>query len=51
MFLFSAEIDDMDVCYVLRDGDKATNDIFYFSIEDSGKLFFFLKKNLLLAGF
>ncbi|XP_028275656.1 FRAS1-related extracellular matrix protein 2b [Parambassis ranga] len=31
-----AEIDDIDVCYVLRDGDNATNDIFYFSIEDSG---------------
>ncbi|XP_034556200.1 FRAS1-related extracellular matrix protein 2b [Notolabrus celidotus] len=31
-----AEIDDMNVCYVLRDGTNATNDIFYFSIEDSG---------------
>ncbi|AWO98720.1 putative FRAS1-related extracellular matrix protein 2 [Scophthalmus maximus] len=31
-----AEIDDMSVCYVLRDGDKATNDNFYFSIEDNG---------------
>uniref|UniRef100_A0A672GUA3 FRAS1-related extracellular matrix protein 2-like n=1 Tax=Salarias fasciatus TaxID=181472 RepID=A0A672GUA3_SALFA len=31
-----ADIDDMNICYVLRDGDKATNDIFYFSIEDSG---------------
>ncbi|XP_047449328.1 FRAS1-related extracellular matrix protein 2b [Mugil cephalus] len=31
-----AEIDDMNICYVLRDGDSATNDIFYFSIEDSG---------------
>lgn len=35
---FSAEIDDMNICYVLRDGDIATNDIFYFSIEDNGKL-------------
>ncbi|KAK1899575.1 FRAS1-related extracellular matrix protein 2, partial [Dissostichus eleginoides] len=33
-----AEINDMNICYVLRDGDNATNDIFYFSIEDSGKL-------------
>uniref|UniRef100_A0A3P8SR40 FRAS1 related extracellular matrix 2b n=1 Tax=Amphiprion percula TaxID=161767 RepID=A0A3P8SR40_AMPPE len=31
-----AEIDDMSICYVLRDGDNATDDIFYFSIEDSG---------------
>ncbi|KAM7412782.1 hypothetical protein PAMA_020251 [Pampus argenteus] len=31
-----AEIDDMNICYVLRDGDNATNDIFHFSIEDSG---------------
>ncbi|XP_037631902.1 FRAS1-related extracellular matrix protein 2b [Sebastes umbrosus] len=31
-----AEIDDMNICYVLRDGDNATNDIFSFSIEDSG---------------
>ncbi|XP_049431948.1 FRAS1-related extracellular matrix protein 2b [Epinephelus fuscoguttatus] len=31
-----ADIDDMNICYVLRDGDNATNDIFYFSIEDSG---------------
>ncbi|KAI9547946.1 hypothetical protein NQZ68_012963 [Dissostichus eleginoides] len=30
-----AEINDMNICYVLRDGDNATNDIFYFSIEDS----------------
>ncbi|XP_053176422.1 FRAS1-related extracellular matrix protein 2b [Scomber japonicus] len=31
-----AEIDDMNICYVLRDSDNATNDIFYFSIEDNG---------------
>ncbi|KAM9318366.1 FRAS1-related extracellular matrix protein 2b [Pholidichthys leucotaenia] len=31
-----AEINDMDICYVLRGGENATNDIFYFSIEDSG---------------
>ncbi|CAK6968919.1 FRAS1-related extracellular matrix protein 2b [Scomber scombrus] len=31
-----AEIDDMNICYVLRDGENATNDIFYFSIEDNG---------------
>ncbi|XP_030600425.1 FRAS1-related extracellular matrix protein 2b isoform X2 [Archocentrus centrarchus] len=31
-----AEINDMSICYVLKDGDNATNDIFHFSIEDSG---------------
>ncbi|XP_035241767.1 FRAS1-related extracellular matrix protein 2-like [Anguilla anguilla] len=31
-----ADVDDMKVCYVLRAGDNATSDIFYFSIEDSG---------------
>lgn len=31
----------MNICYVLRDGDNATNDIFHFSIEDSGKLTLF----------
>ncbi|XP_076002015.1 FRAS1-related extracellular matrix protein 2b [Genypterus blacodes] len=31
-----AEIDDMKICYILRDGDDATNDMFYFSIEDNG---------------
>lgn len=36
-FFFSADIDDMNICYVLRDSDNATNDIFSFSIEDSGK--------------
>uniref|UniRef100_A0A9J8DE10 FRAS1 related extracellular matrix 2b n=1 Tax=Cyprinus carpio carpio TaxID=630221 RepID=A0A9J8DE10_CYPCA len=31
-----ADIDDMHICYVLRDGDNATSDTFHFSIEDSG---------------
>lgn len=35
----SADIDDMHICYVLRDGDNATSDAFHFSIEDNGKLF------------
>lgn len=30
----------MNICYVLRDGDTATNDVFHFSIEDSGKFFY-----------
>ncbi|KAM8975891.1 FRAS1-related extracellular matrix protein 2 [Pelodytes ibericus] len=31
-----ADIDDMKICYVLRDKENATNDIFYFTVEDSG---------------
>ncbi|KAK6494141.1 FRAS1-related extracellular matrix protein 2-like [Huso huso] len=30
-----ADIDEMKICYVLRDGDNATSDIFYFTIEDN----------------
>lgn len=36
-----ADIDDMHICYVLRNGDNATSDIFHFSIEDNGKSFSF----------
>lgn len=39
MFSPSADIDDMHICYVLRDGDNATSDAFHFSIEDNGKPF------------
>ncbi|XP_042325617.1 FRAS1-related extracellular matrix protein 3 [Sceloporus undulatus] len=31
-----ADIDDMKICYVLREGENATSDIFYFSVEDNG---------------
>ncbi|XP_009868673.1 PREDICTED: FRAS1-related extracellular matrix protein 2-like, partial [Apaloderma vittatum] len=31
-----ADIDEMKISYVLKEGDNATSDIFYFSIEDSG---------------
>ncbi|XP_077467281.1 FRAS1-related extracellular matrix protein 2-like [Stigmatopora argus] len=31
-----ADIDDMKICYVLKEGSDAVNDIFHFSIEDSG---------------
>ncbi|XP_072547608.1 FRAS1-related extracellular matrix protein 2b [Salminus brasiliensis] len=31
-----ADIDDMHICYILRGGDNATSDTFYFSIEDNG---------------
>ncbi|XP_061419974.1 LOW QUALITY PROTEIN: FRAS1-related extracellular matrix protein 2-like [Lethenteron reissneri] len=30
------DVDDMNICYVLREGDNATSDIFYFSVEDNG---------------
>ncbi|KAM4702076.1 FRAS1-related extracellular matrix protein 2 [Discoglossus pictus] len=30
------DIDDMKICYVLRDRENATSDIFYFTVEDSG---------------
>ncbi|KAI1883643.1 hypothetical protein AGOR_G00233680 [Albula goreensis] len=32
-----ADIDEMKICYVLLDGDNATSDIFYFTVEDNGK--------------
>ena len=36
-FSLSADIDDMNICYVLLDGSNATSDIFYFTIEDHGR--------------
>ncbi|KAH0616010.1 hypothetical protein JD844_026752, partial [Phrynosoma platyrhinos] len=35
-----ADIDDMKICYVLREGENATSDIFYFSVEDNGETIF-----------
>ncbi|KAJ8342512.1 hypothetical protein SKAU_G00324400 [Synaphobranchus kaupii] len=31
-----ADIDDMKICYVLKEGDNATMDMFHFSVEDNG---------------
>uniref|UniRef100_A0A8C5LW09 FRAS1 related extracellular matrix 2 n=1 Tax=Leptobrachium leishanense TaxID=445787 RepID=A0A8C5LW09_9ANUR len=31
-----ADIDNMKICYVLREKENATSDIFYFTVEDSG---------------
>uniref|UniRef100_A0A8D0GCH3 FRAS1 related extracellular matrix 2 n=1 Tax=Sphenodon punctatus TaxID=8508 RepID=A0A8D0GCH3_SPHPU len=31
-----ADIDDMKICYVLREGANATSDIFHFAVEDYG---------------
>ncbi|XP_069747817.1 FRAS1-related extracellular matrix protein 2-like isoform X2 [Narcine bancroftii] len=30
------DVDDMKICYVLKEGINATSDIFHFSVEDSG---------------
>lgn len=41
----------MNICYVLRNGENATSDLFHFSVEDNGKvstLFFFLRLSLQL---
>ena len=34
---FPADIDDMTICYVLREGSNATSDVFHFTVEDGGK--------------
>ncbi|XP_043995934.1 FRAS1-related extracellular matrix protein 2-like [Gambusia affinis] len=31
-----ADIDDLNICYVLRGGENATLDLFHFSVEDNG---------------
>ncbi|XP_039361396.1 FRAS1-related extracellular matrix protein 2 [Mauremys reevesii] len=31
-----ADIDDMKICYVLREGENATSDLFHFTVEDGG---------------
>ncbi|KAM5311565.1 FRAS1-related extracellular matrix protein 2 [Glossophaga mutica] len=31
-----ADIDDMKICYVLREGSNATSDVFHFAVEDGG---------------
>ncbi|XP_072231533.1 FRAS1-related extracellular matrix protein 2a [Leuresthes tenuis] len=31
-----ADIDDLNICYVLRNEDNATSDVFHFSVEDNG---------------
>jgi hypothetical protein len=32
-----ADIDDMKICYVLRERANATSDMFHFIVEDDGK--------------
>lgn len=32
-------MDDLNICYVLRNEENATSDLFRFSVEDNGKTF------------
>lgn len=41
----SADIEDLNICYVLHKEENATSDLFHFTVEDKGKsfnIFFFL---------
>lgn len=33
----SADIDDLKICYILKDENNATSDVFSFTVEDNGK--------------
>lgn len=35
----SADIDDLKICYILKDENNATSDVFSFTVEDNGKSF------------
>lgn len=35
--MFSADIDDLKICYILKDESNATSDLFSFTLEDNGK--------------
>lgn len=36
---FTADVDDLNICYVLRNEENATSDLFHFSVQDNGKAF------------
>lgn len=36
---FTADMDDLNICYLLRNQENATSDLFHFSVEDHGKTF------------
>lgn len=38
IFFFLTDIDEMKISYILKKGYNATSDIFYFFIEDKGKV-------------
>jgi len=35
--VFSADMDDLKICYILKDEENATSDLFSFTVEDNGK--------------
>lgn len=35
----TADMDDLNICYVLRNEENATSDLFHFSVEDNGEAF------------
>lgn len=37
-FVIAADIDDLNICYVLRPEENATSDLFHFSVEDNGEI-------------
>lgn len=37
IFVFSVDVDDLKICYILKHKNNATSDTFIFYIEDSGK--------------
>lgn len=40
-FVIAADIDDLNICYVLRREENATSDLFHFSVEDNGEILLF----------
>lgn len=36
--VIAADIDDLNICYVLRQEENATSDLFHFSVEDNGEV-------------
>lgn len=49
IFVFSADIDDLKICYVLKHKNNATSDTFFFYVEDNGKFANWLKKFLFVC--
>lgn len=48
---FTADVDDLNICYVLRNEENATSDLFHFSVQDNGKAFTLLLSSFLFLGF
>ncbi|KAL2094307.1 hypothetical protein ACEWY4_009026 [Coilia grayii] len=43
-----ADVDEQKICYVLKDNDNATSDLFHFSVEDNGKIILRLSSSVSL---